>query len=116
MDINNVYTSNSNYLKADDLRGRRVDVVISSAEVEKIGGDSEKIVLSFEGKEKKLVLNITNARMIASLLESTDTKDWIGREITLRPDKTTYQGDLVDCLRVDGVLPGQQNEDDPIPF
>lgn len=115
MNINDVYTSNSNYLKAEDLKGRRVDVVISEAVTEKVG-DADKIVLSFDGKEKKLVLNITNARMIAGLLNSMDTADWIGSEITLRPDKTTYQGDLVDCLRVDAVLPNQPEDSSPIPF
>ena len=115
MNINKIYQSNGNYLKAEDLKGRRVDVVISSANVEVIQ-DVEKIVLSFEGKEKKLVLNITNARMIADLLDATDTEAWIGKEITLRPDKTNYQGNLVDCLRVDSVLPNQQDGDKEIPF
>lgn len=115
MNINDVYQSSSNYLKAEDLKNRRVDVTINEAVTEKVG-EQDKIVLSFDGKEKKLVLNITNARMIASLLNSTDTGDWIGKEITLRPDKTTFNGDLVDCLRVDSVLPGQQIEEEPIPF
>ena len=114
MNINTIYTSNSNYLKAADLKGRRVDVTISSAEVENIQ-DVEKIVLGFEGREKKLILNITNARMISELLNATDTEAWIGKEITLRPDKTNYQGELVDCLRVDSVLPGQ-TDDSEVPF
>jgi hypothetical protein len=114
MNINNVYTSTSNYLKAADLQGRRVDLTIEAAEIETIQ-DVEKIVLSFKGKEKRFILNITNARMIAELLNATDTEQWIGKEITLRPDKTTYQGDLVDCLRVDSVLPGKHDETD-VPF
>jgi len=114
MNINNIYQSNSNYLKVADLKGRRVDVTIASAEVELIQ-DVEKIVLGFEGREKKLILNITNARMIAELLNATDTEVWIGKEITLRPDKTNYQGDLVDCLRVDSVLPNQDQSGD-VPF
>lgn len=115
MNINDVYTSSSTFLKAEDLKGRRVDVVIIGAEERKVGDDN-KIVLSFRDKEKQLVLNITNARIIASLLESYDTSDWIGREITLRPDKTTFQDKLVDCIRVDGVLPGQPEEETDIPF
>jgi len=66
-------------------------------------------------QEKKLVLNLTNARMIAELLNATDTEAWIGKEITLRPDKTNYQGNLVDCVRVDSVLPNQDQSGD-VPF
>ena len=115
MNINDVYQSSSNFLKAEDLKGRRVDVVISKAETQEIGGVN-KIVLSFDGKEKQLVCNITNARIIASLFESSETGDWLGREITLRPDKTNFQGDLVDCIRVDSVLPNQPEEELDIPF
>lgn len=113
MNINSVFTSN--YLKAEDLKGRRVNVIIAKAGVEDING-MDKLILEFEGKDKKFVLNLTNARMIASLFKSDETKDWVGREITLRPDKTTFQGNMVDCLRVDGVLPGTPDDDDEVPF
>jgi len=55
-------------------------------------------------------------QQIAELLDATDTEAWIGKEITLRPDKTNYQGNLVDCLRVDSVLPNQEDGDKNIPF
>ena len=106
MDINDVYVSKSEYLAESDLKGKRVNVKIVDAEAVKLGED-EKIALIFESTEKKLALNKTNARMIAHLFDATDTREWIGKIITLRPDMTDYQGKSVPCIRVDSIVPDQ---------
>ncbi len=90
----------SEYLKAADLQGRRVKVVISGLSHEEIG-DGVKAVLHFAGKDKGLVLNKTNANMIAEVLGSDETDDWQGATITLFPTKVEYQGKRVDAIRVD---------------
>ena len=61
MDINSAFPSN--YLKAADLRGGRVTVAIDSVVIENIG-DEDKPIVYFQGKEKGLVLNKTNANMV----------------------------------------------------
>lgn len=95
------------FLKAADLQGKRHVVVISEWDVQDSFG-SKQIVLSFEGKTKKLGLNKTNTRMIIELLGTSETDDWIGKAITLRPDKTqNKEGAIVDCIRVDFELPEQ---------
>lgn len=90
----------SNYIKSDDLDGRRVVVTIDRVELEKIG-DDEKPVLYFKGKDRGLVLNKTNAATIVEITGSDDTDDWHGHPIVLFPSKTEFQGKRVPCIRVD---------------
>lgn len=104
--VNEIYGS-GNFLKAADLQGRRHTVVISDWEISesKFG---KQIVLSFEGKDKKLSLNKTNAQMITNLLNTDNPDNWVGKAISLRPDKTQNpEGAMVDCIRVDFELPEQ---------
>lgn len=105
--INEIY-GDSNFLKAADLQGKRCTVVIEAWDVQESFG-SRQIVLNFVGKEKRFSLNKTNARMIAQLLDTDDTDQWIGKAISIRPDKTQNpEGALVDCIRVDFELPEQR--------
>lgn len=90
----------SNYLKADDLKGRSVKVTIESVTMEKIG-DDQKPVLHFVGKDKGLVLNKTNGNRIAEAVGSDETDDWENWTITLYACKVDYQGKRVDAIRVD---------------
>lgn len=113
MNVNDVFPSN--YLKAADLQGRTIKVTIDSVQVEEIGKD-RKPVLSFAGKKKGLVLNKSNAQIIASVY-SPETNGWIGREIELRPDKTQFNGQMVDCIRVQiPAPPADEFGSEPIPF
>lgn len=98
MDINTVYSSNSEYLKAEDLKKRSVAVVIEAAELKEIGKD-RKIVLYFRGKDKSLPLNKTNANAVAYLY-GQNTDAWIGRAIELYPTLADYQGRQVEAIRV----------------
>ena len=91
----------SNYVKAADLKGNNVIVVMARVEMEKIGND-EKPVLYFQGKDKGLVLNRTNSNNIAHLY-GDDTDDWAGREIVLFPAMVDFQGKTVEAIRVRGV-------------
>lgn len=113
MDINNVFPSK--YLKAADLAGRTVKVKINTVGIEEIGKD-HKPVLMFAGKQKGLVLNKSNAQIIASVY-SPETNGWIGRDIELRPDKTQFNGQMVDCIRVQIPAPPEEEFGDrEIPF
>lgn len=104
--VNEIY-GGGDFLKAGDLQGKRVAVVIESWDVQESFG-SKQIVLDFVGKDKRFSLNKTNARMITQLLKSDDPDEWIGKAISLRPDKTQNpEGALVDCIRVDFELPEQ---------
>ena len=96
MNINDVFPSK--YLKAADLQGHEPTVVINRCEVEAIG-DQRKLVLYFQGKEKGMICNRTNADRIA-FMYSPDTDHWIGKPITLFTDMVSFQGKTMQALRV----------------
>jgi hypothetical protein len=97
MNVNEIYPANKS-LKAEDLKGHSVKVTIENYEVKKFD-NGNKIVLKFTGKEKTLVVNKTNAKIIASAY-GEDTDGWVGKAIEIYPDKTMFGSDLVDCIRV----------------
>lgn len=101
----------SNYLKASDLQNRTIKVTIDNVQVEEMGKD-RKPVLRFVGKQKGLVLNKSNAQIIASVY-SPDTNGWLGRDIELRPDKVPFNGQMVDCIRVQIPAPRVEDSEDP---
>ena len=128
MDINTAFPSR--WLKAGDLQGRTVQVVMDHVAMESPQeGKEPKPVVYFQGKEKGLMLNKTNSQMIAEM-HGSETNNWSGKMIEIRPDKTTMDGKLVDCLRVNYVAsepqqtpppveehhPAPDFDDDPIPF
>ena len=96
MNINDIFPSK--FLKAADLKGREPTVVIERLEMEQLG-EQRKLVIYFQGKEKGLVCNRTNADRIAYMY-SPDTDGWIGKEITLYADMVTFQGRTMEALRV----------------
>jgi hypothetical protein len=87
----------SQYLKAADLQGREVRVVMQNIEREKIGTDN-KLVLYFKGKDKGIVLNKTNAGTIGNGY-GDDTDDWYDQPLILFSVKTDFQGKVVDAIR-----------------
>lgn len=88
----------SNYIKASDLNSRAVLAVMDRTEFEMIGED-RKMILYFQGKDKGLVCNKTNANTIASIY-GDDTDDWAGREIVLFEAYVDFQGKSVPAVRV----------------
>ena len=115
------------YIKAADLQGKRVAVVIDEVQMEDIGGE-QKPVLHFKGKERGMVLNRTNATMISEILASDETDDWSGGEVVLYSTKVDFQGRRVDAIRVDYPAKGKakpkpkepeptdETTDDSVPF
>ena len=88
----------SSFLKAEDLGGKIVEVKLTAVNYEKVGEDF-KLVCDLQGKNKKLVLNKTNALMIASAF-GDETDEWVGKIISLHSEKVAFQGKIVDALRV----------------
>src|SRR5262245_21906395 len=96
MELSSVFTSDT--LKAADLQGREVTGVIGTVEAKQFN-DGNKLLLTFQGKKKSLVVNKTNANRIAYLY-GTNTDGWIGREIVLFADLVDFQGKTVETIRV----------------
>ena len=92
----------SDYVKAADLKGQDVPVVMREVTFEKVG-DDQKPVLYFQGAQKGMVLNKTNANTIKDMY-GAETAAWIGQTIVLFPMKVDFQGRLVDAIRCKAVV------------
>lgn len=96
MELANVFGGDS--LKAADLQGHEPTVVIADVQMKKFN-ESNKLVITFEGKKKALICNKTNANRIAHAF-GTNTDNWIGREVVLFTDLVDFQGKAVEAIRV----------------
>src|SRR5262249_52369516 len=65
-----------------------------------VGKTTSEPVLSFVGKEKKLVLNATNWDAIVEITGCEDSRDWPGHKVELFPTTTLMAGRRVDCIRI----------------
>lgn len=99
----------SDYLKAADLNGQAVTVKMSHVNIADIGGE-HKPVLYFEGKQRGLVLNKTNANAISQAY-GEETDDWAGQPVTLFEAIVDFQGRTVSAIRV--RVPPRQRADAP---
>jgi hypothetical protein len=90
----------SKYVKAADLRGREASVRIREVKLENFRGRKAP-VLYFEGKQKGLILNKTNASALA-ILYSEETDAWAGKELTIYPTTVEFQGRMVQSNRIKG--------------
>ncbi len=104
------------WLKASDLEGKTHRVVISNTEMEEFKDDegivTQKICLSFDKKERSLLLNKTNARALAEGL-GDDEREWLGKTIIMYPTTCEFQGSTVPCIR---VRLDEELADDDTPF
>lgn len=94
------------HIKAADLQGRRVTAVMALVKQEKVGED-QKPVLYFQGKERGLVLNKTNANTISEVY-GPETDHWAGQPIVLFEAMVDFQGKTVQAIRVQVPQGGAQ--------
>lgn len=99
------------YIAAFDLGDddRTITILsVKAVELQSEQGKNKKPVIKFEtdrGKsEKGFVLNKTNAVSIAGMY-GTDTKDWIGKRVTLFSTTVEAFGGVQDAIRVRPEVP-----------
>lgn len=107
----------SKYLKAADLRGKAVTVVIDSidprGELQMRGGKKEKKpIVYLRGKDKAWVLNKTNALAIAAI-HGPEVTNWIGKSVTIAGRLVQFGGKEVDAVRVVGNGNGADVDAEP---
>jgi hypothetical protein len=94
----------SNYLRAADLGGKEVDVIIdrvTSDEFEQDGKKRTKPVVHFRNTGiKPLVTNKTNALLIAAACSSDDYNTWPGKQVRLYADLVNFRGKVSEAIRV----------------
>ena len=88
----------SRYLKASDIAGHSIVVTISGVEDVQFE-KGVKPVLSFTGKPKGLVVNMTNFDILSEAFGGF-TEKWIGHKIVLAVEKVSMKGQRVDLIRV----------------
>ena len=103
--LNEIYQSNSDFLKADDIGQNFWTVTISKVDMKNFDDGSRKLFIMFAELDKGLVLNKTNADMIGDLY-GRDTDGWIGHAVMLFTAPVDYQGKKVNAIRV--RAPAQQ--------
>jgi len=85
------------YFKSSDVQ-KAIQLVIKEVNVETIK-DKKKLVLSFEGTDKKLALNRTNVMQLQEAYGS-DNRKWAKATISLAAVPTTFNGEQVKGLRI----------------
>lgn len=116
MDMTKYAATESNDLKAIDFKGKNLKVVIEAVEVRHYEARnnqaaSDKAVLRFIGKERTLVLNKTNTKILITAY-GAESNGWIGKEIGLSTQETELgEGWVVTPLN---VQPPDYDQD--IPF
>jgi hypothetical protein len=75
------------WVSAGDLRGQSVLVTVESISVENVrqanGGDEPRVILSFVGKQKRLICNKTQALALSKITGTDHFTDWRGATIML---------------------------------
>lgn len=96
------------YLAALDLAGGDVTATITRIGVEEMkakGGETEqKPILFFDNGHKPIVMNKTNAKVIAGMY-GEETNGWIGKPVTLYAAEVEAFGEMVMAIRVRLVVP-----------
>lgn len=103
-----------------DEQGNRHDMTLTIAKVEagKIvgegGKEAKKPLIHFQAKGDyqplPMVAGKTVAKVIASLY-TNETRNWVGKRITLYPTTTSVGGVEKDCIRVRPTIPPDQSVD-----
>jgi hypothetical protein len=99
----------SKYVKAADLNGKPFTLAIKKLVIEEMGHGTEKEkkpVLYFSNAAKGLVLNRTNAMIIANLY-GDESDGWVGKRVTIYPTQVRAFGQMQDCIRVREEIPAQ---------
>lgn len=108
MKISEVYPTK--YVTAADLQGRTIMLTIKAVTLDEMMTHDNKKVLKpvawFERTAKGLVMNATNARVIANLY-GDDTDGWSGKRISIYPTQVKAFGKMQDCIRVREEIPAQ---------
>lgn len=102
------------YIKADDIGQHRPTVIIADVKLEDVGDGDTKPVVYFHGKEKGMVLNKTNAEMIAHLY-GDETDAWRGQSVDLYTTMVQYGGKSLLGIRVMAPAPQMPAHQAPLP-
>src|SRR5262249_46332370 len=88
----------SKYANATDIN-KPIQLTIGSVALESMQDGKPKPVIYFNGAQKGVVCNRTNANVVAMLAKSDDTDAWPGTKVEIFADLVAFRGDLVRAIR-----------------
>lgn len=94
-----VYQSNSEFLKAEDIGANFWTATICNVDLKNFDDGSRKLFILFNELDKGLVLNKTNSDTIGELY-GKNTDGWLGKQVMLFTMPVDYQGKKVQAIRV----------------
>lgn len=102
--------TNPDYLGAYSLdNGEDIILTIDFVRTETVTGPEGKkevcTVCHWKEREKPMILNSTNAKMIQKLLKTPYIEEWSGHKIQIGVEAVRAFGEIVDALRVRDKLP-----------
>lgn len=102
--------TNPDYLGTYSLEdGKDIVLTIERVQVETVTGPEGKkeecMVCHWAEREKPMILNSTNAKMIQKLLKTPYIEEWSGHKIQIGVEMVKAFGEVVDALRVRNFLP-----------
>lgn len=104
--------TNPNYLGSWSFQpGEEKTVTIKEVKQEIVknqNGSEECTIAYFDEDVKPLILNKTNAEMIARVWGTPFIEDWKGLKITLKVKKINAFGEMVDAVRVSNTRPTEK--------
>lgn len=103
MRVDQIYPNT--YLSASDIGNHKLQAVICEVGLVVLDGE-QKLALSFEGKQKLMVLNRSNASAMAEVF-GQETDGWLGKSVELYTIRTEFKGRPVDGLRLRPLPPEQ---------
>ena len=95
----------SRFFRATDIPRRGQTLVITDVSQEEVSdGETKqtKWALKFKDEDRLLVLNKTNATILAEAFGS-DTDRWVDKAVALRTEKVSFGGRMTDGIRVAAV-------------
>lgn len=97
--------TNPNYVGAHDFQpGQELTVTIETVSSEMVKGSDGKedpcIVAKLHGAKKPVILNKTNCKIIAKVLDTPYIEQWSGCKIILYVAKVKAFGEVVEAIRV----------------
>jgi len=106
-------TMNTDFLGAWDFKDNEQKVLTVKEVVEKIvfnpnkNKDEKSVILYFSNHPCGCFLNTTNKKALIKLFGTSETDEYVGKNITLVTKSIRVKGENMDAVRIDSILPTQ---------
>jgi len=101
-----VGSGDGKFLRADEIKGKKFRLTVSGVEARELDDldnpekKKKKCVLSFEGREKKIVMNGGSMIALGDAYGRDDIeRDWVGKEVEVSTDTCNVGSGYMICVR-----------------